>query len=97
MKMFQGADETHTLIDMKMFEILNQVKATLENCSPEQAWSSLGPEIEDSPRAVRRALNVDYSEAEARKWYMKIIDHVSGNYEARLLKETTAPAPADHS
>ena len=57
----------------KLWEILNNAKATLEGITLEQAWSVLGPEIEQSPISMQRFLRAEYDTRTATAIYLHVV------------------------
>lgn len=84
MKTFRKLAALPTTIDMKLFEILNQAKATLEGISLDRAWDSLAPETEKLPRALRRFLATEFSDAEAQAIYRALVKQMKRAHPRRI-------------
>lgn len=61
----------------KLWEILNNAKATLEGISLEQSWSVLGQEIEQASDSRQRFLRTEYDTRAATAIYLHVVSHTA--------------------
>lgn len=71
----------------KLWEILNNAKATLEGISLEQAWSVLGPEIEQASDSMQKFLKTEYDTRAATAIYLHVVSRTANKKALDALRK----------